>query len=65
MNEEIIFSANIQKILAFLCDHSSESFYSNQIAGKVDLSKGGVSQTVRLLAKEHLLKSEKKGKMVV
>lgn len=64
MTENIIYSKNIQKVLAFLCDHSNESFYSNQIAEKVNLSKGGISQTLRLLANEHLLQSEKKGKML-
>lgn len=64
MNKEIIYSKNAQKVLAFLCDHSNKSFYSNQIAEKVNLSKGGISQTLRSLAKERLLKSEKKGKML-
>jgi len=63
MNEEIIYSKNNQKVLAFLCDHPNDSFYSNQIAELINLSKGGVNQTLRLLAKEHLLLSEKKGKM--
>lgn len=64
MNKEIFYSRNTQKILAFLCDYAHDSFYSNQIAEKVNLSKGGVSQTLRLLAKEHLLTLEKKGKMI-
>jgi len=50
-------------VLAFLCDHPNDSYYSNQIAKKVNLSKGGASQTLRLLTKEHLLTLEKKGKM--
>jgi len=63
MNVEIFTSKINQKVLGFLCDHPNDSFYSNQIAEKVNLSKGGVNQTLRLLAKDDLLFTETKGKM--
>lgn len=64
MNEETIYSKNNQKILAFLCDNPDGFFYSNQIAEKINLSNGGVNQSLRLLVKESLLISEKKGRMI-
>lgn len=55
MNIESFFSKINQKILGLLCEHPNESFYSNQIAEKIGLSNGGVSQSLRVLAKDNLL----------
>ncbi len=63
MNDDILSSKMNQKILEFLCEHPNDSFYSSQIAKKTGLSIGGVNQSLHLLKKNNLLKSEKKGRM--
>ena len=63
MKNDILSSKINQQILGFLCEHPNDSFYSSQIAQKTGLSIGGVNQTLRLLAKDNLLKAEKKGRM--
>lgn len=52
-----------QIIMAFLCQHPQESFYSGEIAEKTSLSKGGTNQSLRELAHQGILKTEKKGNM--
>ena len=52
-----------QRILDFLCQNPYQSFYAAEIAGRTLLSKGGTNQTLRKMAKEGLLKVEKKGRM--
>ena len=63
MNKEKLFTRTNQQVLDFLCQYPTDSFYGNQIAQKTGLSKGGVSQALRFLAAEHLIKSEDKGTM--
>ena len=63
MNKEKLFTKTNQQVLDFLCQHPNDSFYSNQIAQEIGLSKGGISQALRFLAKENLLKTEDKGTM--
>ncbi len=59
------FSSTIdQKILDFLSRNPQEGFYSAQIAFETDLSKGGTNQSLHKMAREGLLKTEKKGRMV-
>ena len=63
MNQKLLTKTN-QQVLDILCRHPNDSFYSNELAQKTGLSKGGVSQALRFLAKEHLLKSESRGNMI-
>lgn len=63
MNKEKLLTKTNQKILGFLCQYPHDSFYNNQIAQKTGLSKGGVSQALKFLTKESLLKTERKGTM--
>ena len=53
-----------QIILAFLCRHPQESFYSGEIAKATSLSKGGTNQSLHELAKQGVLKTEEKGRMI-
>jgi predicted nucleotidyltransferase len=63
MNPDILSSKINQEILRFLCEHPNDSFYSSQIAQKTGFSVGGVNQALHLLAKNNLLKTDKKGRM--
>ena len=56
-------TASTQTILAFLCQNPQQSFYSGEIAEKASLSKGGTNQSLRELAHQGVLKTEKKGHM--
>ena len=56
-------TASTQTILAFLCQNPQQSFYSGEIAEKTFLSKGGTNQSLRELAHQGVLKTEKKGHM--
>lgn len=64
MNKSKLFTKTNQQVLNFLCKYPNDSFYSNQIAQKLCLSKGGVSQALRFLNKEKLLKTKNKGTMI-
>ena len=63
MNKEKLFTKTNQQILDLLSQYPNDSFYCNQIAQKTGLSKGGVSQALKFLTKENLLKTEDKGTM--
>ncbi len=56
-------TSSSQIILAFLCRHPHQTFYSGEIAEKTSLSKGGTNQSLRELASQGILKTEKKGHM--
>ena len=56
-------TASTQAILAFLCQNPQQSFYSGEIAERTSLSKGGTNQSLRELAHQGVLKTEKKGHM--
>ena len=56
-------TVSTQTILAFLCQNPQKSFYSGEIAEKTSLSKGGTNQSLRDLAHQGVLKTEKKGHM--
>ena len=56
-------TVSTQTILAFLCQNPQQSFYSGEIAEKTFLSKGGTNQSLRELAHQGVLKTEKKGHM--
>ena len=53
-----------QTILAFLCRNPQQSFYSGEIAQKTALSNGGTNQSLHELARQGVLKTEKKGRMI-
>lgn len=63
MNNDNFSSKINRQILKLLCEYPNGSFYSSQIAQKTGLSIGGVNQALRLLTKDNLLKTEKKGRM--
>ena len=63
--EPVLFSTSTaQTILAFLSQHPQQSFYSGEIADKTHLSKGGINQSLREMADQGVLATEKKGRMV-
>lgn len=64
MNPVTFSNSTSQTILAFLSQDPSRSFYSGEIAEKTSLSKGGTNQTLRELARQGVLKTEKKGRMI-
>lgn len=63
--DPITFSTSTsQAILAFLCQRPQQSFYSGEIAEKISLSKGGTNQSLHELARQGLLNTEQKGRMI-
>jgi len=52
-----------QKILGYLIQCPGEQFVANEIQEKVKVSKGGLNQSLRKLAKEGFVNREKKGKI--
>ena len=63
MNPLTVSTSTSQIILAFLCQNPQQSFYSGELAEKTSLSKGGTNQSLRELAHQGILKTEKKGHM--
>ena len=57
-------TSSTQIIVTFLCQNPNQSFYSGEIAEKTSLSKGGTNQSLRELAQQGILKTEKKGHMI-
>ncbi|HOW36091.1 MAG TPA: nucleotidyltransferase domain-containing protein [Candidatus Omnitrophota bacterium] len=64
MKKDRFSSTAEQKILDFLCRNPHVSFYGAEIALHTLLSKGGTNQALRQMAKEGLLKTEQKGRMI-
>ena len=64
MNPITFSTSTSQTILAYLCRHPQESFYSGEIAKETALSKGGTNQSLHELARQGVLKTEKKGRMI-
>ena len=64
MNPVTFSTSTSQAILTFLCQNPQQSFYSGEIADKTELSKGGTNQSLRELAEQGALKTEKKGRMI-
>ena len=64
MNPVAFSTSSSQAILAFLSQNPHQSFFSAQIAEKTSLSQGGTNQSLRVLADQGVLKTEKKGRMV-
>lgn len=62
--ENILLSTAAQKVWDFLCRHPQEAFFSAEVAHRTILSKGGVNQILRQMAKQGLLQTEKKGRMI-
>ena len=58
-----VSTSTSQIILAYLCQNPQQSFYSGELAEKTSLSKGGTNQSLRELAHQGILKTEKKGHM--
>ena len=60
----ILLSTAAQQVWDFLCRHPQEAFFSAEAANRTLLSKGGVNQILRTMARQGLLQTEKKGRMV-
>lgn len=61
---DILLSTAAQKVWDFLCRHPQEAFFSSEVAHLTLLSKGGVNQILRTMARQGLLQSEKRGRMI-
>ena len=59
---KLLVATNTQKILDFLIQHPGIQFLAGEIQKVVKISKGGVNLSLRKLAKEKLVKREKRGK---
>ena len=64
MNSVLASTSSTQTILAFLCQHPQQPFYSSEIAEKTALSKGGINQSLHALAEQGVVQTEKKGRMI-
>lgn len=60
----ILLSTAAQQVWDFLCRDPQQAFYGTELAQETRLSKGGVNQILRTMARQGLLKTEKKGRMV-
>ena len=59
----IFFTTNTQKTLIFLIQFPGKQFIANEIQEKVKLSKGGLNQALRELAKKGFVNREQRGKV--
>ncbi|MCX5781567.1 MAG: nucleotidyltransferase domain-containing protein [Elusimicrobia bacterium] len=62
MNKIFTFT-NTQKILEFLAKYPGHQFLATEIQDNIKISKGGLNQSLRELAKEGLVHRLKKGKI--
>ena len=60
----VLLSTAAQQVWDFLCRDPQQAFYGTEVAQETRLSKGGVSEILRAMAGQGLLKTEKKGRMV-
>lgn len=60
----ILLSTAAQKVWDFLCRHPQEAFFGSEVARRTHLSKGGVNQILRTMARQGLVQTEKKGRMI-
>src|SRR3989304_2332995 len=60
----ILLSTAAQKVWDFLCCNPQEAFCSAEVADRTLLSKGGVNQILRAMARQGLLQTEKIGRMI-
>lgn len=59
---KLLVATNTQKILDFLIQHPGRQFLAGEIQKTVKISRGGVNLSLRQLAKEKLIKRQKKDK---
>jgi predicted nucleotidyltransferase len=52
-----------QRILAFLANHPSRSYFDKEVREATELSSGATNQALRELAEEGYIQKEKKGRM--
>lgn len=64
MTDNMLLSTAAQKVWDFLCRSPQEAFFSSEVAHRTLLSKGGVNQILRTMARQGLLHTEKKGRMI-
>jgi len=57
------FTKTEQKIITLLSNYPNKEFFCRQIANKLNVSVGGVSESLRRLAKKKLIESHKQGNM--
>ena len=62
MNKTLV-ATNTQKILDFLIQRPGHEFLASEIQKAVKISKGGVNLSLRELAREKMVRREKKGKV--
>ena len=60
----ILLSTAAQQVWDFLCRNPQQAFFSAEVAQRTLLSKGGVNQILRTMARQGLLQTEKKGRMI-
>jgi len=59
----IKLTKNCQKIAVFLGSYPERSFFSKEIAEKLNISLGGTHNALKYLAKEKIIKAEQRGNM--
>lgn len=64
MKSVFVFTST-QKVLDYLANHPGEQFLAGEIQNKLKISKGGINQSLRKLAKTGLIYREKKGKIFI
>lgn len=60
----ILLSTAAQHVWDFLCRNPQQGFFSAEVAHRTQLSKGGVNQILRTMARQGLLQTQKKGRMI-
>ena len=57
------FTKTEQKIITLLSNYPNKEFFCRQIANKLKISAGGISENLKKLAKRKLIKGYKRGNM--
>ncbi|MFC1632240.1 nucleotidyltransferase domain-containing protein [Candidatus Omnitrophota bacterium] len=59
----ILVATNAQKVLDFLIQNPGNQFLAREVQKTIKISKGGVNLSLRKLAKQKLVRREKRGKI--
>ena len=60
---KILVATNVQKVLDFLIQNPGNQFLAREVQKTTKISKGGVNLSLRKLAKQKLVRREKRGKI--
>jgi len=60
---KLLLATNTQKILNFLIQHAGRQFLASEIQKATKISKGGINLSLRELARDKLVKREKRGRI--